>query len=305
MSKTVLGRLGLPLLAASLAWGGPADAAAKGSARSFDYDAYVRDFNQGDDGALIERYFAEDIVFMGSTTVRRGRDELKAFLDWAHNGIREVIRPQAVLRSDTHLFAEIDMDFIASKLREDFTFGAMRPGDILTVKFFVLYTIEDGKITELKSMTWKPEAHVTKAPRLGPSAGQRAAFLAYTQAFSAAEYERFAAYYTEDVVLELPSAPPITGRQGIVDFYSMMFPKVRETLFVNQLAIDRDAIAGDFTSLFTAIEDAPDFSVGPLKKGEAYKVRVIVYYTLRDGLISHIKVVRGGNVEKLPPEPSQ
>jgi hypothetical protein len=50
--------------------------------------------------------------------------------------------------------------------------------------------------------------------------------------------------------------------------------------------------------VFTAIQDAPDFVVGPLKKGESIRVRVFVYYTLRDGLISRIKVARAGEPVK-------
>ena len=60
----------------------------------------------------------------------------------------------------------------------------MLPGDIRTVKFFAHYTVVNGKIKTLKTMTWTPEKGVTKAPRLGDAAGQRAAFLAYTRAFS-------------------------------------------------------------------------------------------------------------------------
>ena len=47
-------------------------------------------------------------------------------------------------------------------------------------------------------------------------------------------------------------------------------------------------------SRFTAIEDAPDFVVGPLKKGEFYDVPVRVEYTLRDGLVCDIHVTRRG-----------
>ena len=43
----------------------------------------------------------------------------------------------------------------------------------------------NGKVQTLKTMTWPPEKGVTKAPRLGDAAGQRASFLAYTRAFSA------------------------------------------------------------------------------------------------------------------------
>ena len=264
------------------------------------YEDYVRDFNHGDDTGLVDRYFAEDCVMISASGIRRGRDELKAFLAWAHDGVREIIRPQLVLRDGAHIFADIDMDFIAERVREDFPFGALRPGDILTVKFFAAYTLRDGRIAELRTMTWPPEQGVSKAPRLGASAGQRAAFLAYTRAFSGAEYQRFGAYYTDDVVLELPSVPPIRGRQGIVDFYARMFPTVRETLEIHQVTADDAGIAGDFTSVFTAVADAPDFVVGPLRKGESIRVRVFVHYRLRDGLIAHIKVARAGEPRKLP-----
>jgi ketosteroid isomerase-like protein len=264
------------------------------------YADYVRDFNEGNDAGLVERYFAEDCVMRSSGGVRRGHEELKQFLAWAHDGVREIIRPQRVLRDERHLFAEIDMDFIASKLRDDFPFGSLRPGDIRTVKFFALYTLRDGQIAELQTMTWPPETGVTKAPRLGGSAGQRAAFLAYTRAFSEAEYERFSAFYADDVVLELPALPPIRGRQGIVDFYAKMFRTVRESLEIHQVTADDAGIAGDFTSVFTAVEDAPDFVVRPLQKGEAVGVRVFVHYRLRDGLIGHIKVARAGEPRRIP-----
>jgi hypothetical protein len=73
---------------------------------------------------------------------------------------------------------------------------------------------------------------------------------------------------------------------------------VRENLEIHQIVADDQGIAGDFTSVFTAIQDAPDFVVGPLKKGESIRVRVFVYYTLRDGLISRIKVARAGEPVK-------
>jgi ketosteroid isomerase-like protein len=271
---------------------------AHGAAPAWDYSEYVRDFNSGNDAGLVERYFAEDCAMVTATRNIRGRKELKEFLAWAHDGVREIIRPQVVLRDDRHIFAEIDMDFVASKVRDDFPFGALRPGDIRTVKFFAVYTLRDGLIAELKTMTWPPETGVSKAPRLGGSPGQRAAFLAYTRAFSGAEYERFAAFYTDDVVLELPSVPVIRGRRGIVDFYSKMFKSVRESLEIHRVTADDAGIAGEFTSIFTAQQDAPDFVVAPLRKGESVRVRVFVHYELRDGLISHIKVARAGALEK-------
>jgi len=131
--------------------------------------------------------------------------------------------------------------------------------------------------------------------RLGGSPAQRQAYLEYTQAFSNAECDRFGEYYTDDACLELPSVGlTIQGREGIVGFYRTMFERVRESLTLHQLIADDGGIAADCTSQFTAIQDAPDFPVSPLKKGEFIRVRVFVHYTLRDGRIASIKVARAG-----------
>ena len=259
-----------------------------------DYDDYIALFNTGDDEALVEAYFDDDVVFSGGARDYKGKQALLDFLAWAHDGVREVIREQKVLQKDDTIFAEIDMDFHASKERADFPFGHLHPGDLVTVKFFVTYTIRNGKVVELKSMTWPPEKGVTKLPKLGSHPSQAAAFKAYTSAFSNADFDRFPTFYNEDVVLELGSVPPINGRQGIIDFYKPMFAKVRETLFPHMILCGDEAIALDATSRFTAIEDAPDFVVGPLKKGDYIEVRVFVHYALRDGLVSKIKVARAG-----------
>ena len=119
----------------------------------FDYDAYIRDFNSGADRDLVERWFDPDVVFIGTTRKYEGREALLRFVEWAHDGVREIIRPITVLEAGDRLFAEVDMDFVASKPRDDFPFAKLRPGDLVTVKFFVLYRIRNGRVIELKSMT--------------------------------------------------------------------------------------------------------------------------------------------------------
>ena len=261
-----------------------------------DYQAYEALFNTGDDAALIKRFFATDCRMISANGVREGRDGLLEFLTWAHDGVREVMRPQTVMSRDGLLFAEVDMDFHASRHRPDFPFGALHPGDTVTVKFFVTYALDhDGLIVELKSMTWPPEHGVSKLPRLGSHPSQQAAFYAYSAAFSAAEFGRFPQFYTDDVTLHLTgSVGDVEGKQGIIDFYRPMFAKVRETVIPEHVEFTDERIVYDATSRFTAVEDAPEFVVGPLKKGEWYDVPVRVVYTLRDGLICDIHVTRRG-----------
>jgi ketosteroid isomerase-like protein len=262
------------------------------------YDDYIALFNTGNDAALIEQFFADDVVFTGGSRDYRGKAELKAFLDWAHDGVREVMRPQNVLRRDDLIFAEVDMDFHASKSRPEFPFGTLHPGDMVTVKFFVTYRLRDGKVAELKSMTWPPGKGVTRLPRLGAHPSQVAAFGTYVAAFSNADVERFPRFYAEDVLLELGSVPPIRGRQGIVDFYRPMFQRVRESLTINSVVATDSTIELDAITRFTAIQDAPDFVVAPLSAGDYVQGRVLVSYQLRDGLIARISVRRGSQMIK-------
>lgn len=264
------------------------------------YNDYVALFNTGDDAALVERFFDDEVVFSGGTRDYRGKAALKSFLDWAHNGVREVIRLQNILQREDLIFVEVDMDFHATKERPDFPFGHLHPGDKVTVKFFVTYRLRDDRVVELKSMTWPPGKGVTSLPPLGAHASQQAAFRAYASAFSNADFERFPRFYTEDVRLELGSVPPISGRQGIIDFYRPMFARIRESLTVNQVVCSDTGIELDAMTRFTAIHDAPDFVVGALKAGEYIEGRVLVSYQLRDGLICKISVRRGGEMIKYP-----
>ncbi len=266
--------------------------------RFMDYAKYIQAFNSGDDAALVRDFFAPDTRFQSGARVLQGAAELLKFLHWAHDGIREIIRAQTVLRDEKHIFAEIDMDFHATVDKPDFTFGPLKQGEFTTVKFFVLYTLRDGKVAQLQAATWPPNTGVTKpAARLGGTLEQRQAFMQYTRAFSNADFDGFSRFYTDDVRCELPSMV-LERREGIVGFYRQMFETVRESLTLHQLVADDSGLAADVTSQFTAIEDAPNFVVAPLKKGEFVRVRVFVYYTLRDGKISHIRVARAG-------EPSQ
>lgn len=254
------------------------------------YKDYEAVFNTGDDATLVARFFADEVVFTGGSREHRGKDALRAFLAWAHDGVREVMRPQRVMQQEDCLFAEVDMDFHASKARPDFPFGALLPGDLLTVKFFVLYRLREDRVVELKSMTWPAGKGVTQLPRLGAHPSQQAAFGAYMAAVSAGDFERFPAFYTEDVRLELPAGPPLVGRQAIVDFYRPMFEKVREQVTVNQLSATNEVIELDAISRFVAVQNAPDFPIGALRQGEFIEGRVLNRYQLRDGLISHITV---------------
>ena len=262
---------------------------------TFDYEAYVADFLTGDDDALVARWFAEDCAMESGSGTFEGHEGMRRFLAWAHDGVRECPRIVSYVQHERDLFAEIDMDFHATRERADFPFQHLFPGDSITVKFLAHYELDaDGRIRRLKTMVWPPGKGVTTLPPLGPHPSQLAAYAAYTAAFSAGDPDRYTRFYTDDVELLLGSVPPMKGKQAIADFYTAMFKRVRESLTVHSITANEDEIVSDTTSRFTAIADAPDFVVGALAEGDYIEVRVLVTYTLREGLIERIAVKRAG-----------
>lgn len=122
---------------------------------------YMDAFNRYDDAALLRDFWTEDCVMRSAGRVVTGHAEMMAFLDWAHDGILETMRPKVVMEQGDRIFAEIDMDFTATRDRPDYVFGPLKQGESTTVKFFVLYKIRDGKVAELKSMIWPPGVGVS------------------------------------------------------------------------------------------------------------------------------------------------
>jgi ketosteroid isomerase-like protein len=258
---------------------------------------YMAAFNRYDDEALIRDFWTEDCVMQSGPRVFRGHEGMMQFLAWAHDDILETMRPQSVIEQDGQIFAEIDMDFTATRERPDFQFGALKTGETVTVKFFAHYRTRDGKVERLQTATWPPGVGVTPRTEglLGGGPAQRQAFLAYARAFSEAQFDVFPRFYTDDVELSLRSGEiRLEGKEAIVDFYRDMFSRIRESLTLHQLVADDGGLCADITSTFTCIEDASDYAIMPLKKGQVLKVPVFVVYTLRDGLISRIKVARSG-----------
>jgi len=247
----------------------------------------------------VKTYLTEDTVFTGGSRSFHGADELLKFLHWAHDGIREILRPQVVSQTKDHILAEIDIDFHALVDKPDFQFKPLKKGEMTTVKCFVVYYLRDGKVCHLKAATWPVDAGVSKPqPKLGGTLEQRQAFTEYTRAFSNADFDRFTQYYNDDVICELGSGMTLRGKDGITNFYREMFKTVRENLTIHHFVADETGIAADITTQFTAIEDAPNFVVGALKKGECVRGRVFVHYVLRSGKISRISVGRAGEMTR-------
>ncbi len=120
----------------------------------FDYDRYVALFNAGDDDRLVDEFWRPDCEMLTAERQVKGRDGLKAFLAWAHDGVRESLHPVAVARDGDTVLAEVDIAFTASRDRLDFVLGPLKAGERFVIKFCAIYELEGEQIRRLKTMRW-------------------------------------------------------------------------------------------------------------------------------------------------------
>jgi SnoaL-like domain len=113
----------------------------------------------------------------------------------------------------------------------------------------------------------------------------------YIAAFNNNDFAGLAEFYADDVVLELPIAT-LRGRQAILDFYLEVKRRVRETLKVGQLVIDDHGLAAELGTEFHAFEDAPDFIVRPMKKGDTIQSVSFILYRHEGGKFTRIRSAR-------------
>ena len=133
-----------------------------------DYAEYIETFNSGDHAAL-GKYCTDDIIFEsgGLQKICRGKDELNEFMQGMQDSVHQIIRAQVVLQDKDYIFAEADIDFHALRDAPDFAFGALKKGEYLTTKTFVVYYLRDGKVCRIKTSLWPANFGVTDPPTKG------------------------------------------------------------------------------------------------------------------------------------------
>jgi len=65
-----------------------------------DFNRYIEVFNSGDDDALVDGWFTDDIVYFGANRKIEGKEAWRGFLKFAHDGVREIFRPQNLFQND-------------------------------------------------------------------------------------------------------------------------------------------------------------------------------------------------------------
>ena len=113
-------------------------------------------------------------------------------------------------------------------------------------------------------------------------------YLEYIDYFNSRKYDK---YYTDDIVVELPSLT-LTGQAAVKEFYEHMGNYVHETIRVKKVIFGETTLEAHIWSDFYCVQDWEEFPIRPVRKGDMIRVELIVYYTLRDGKFSHIHGAR-------------
>jgi hypothetical protein len=111
----------------------------------------------------------------------------------------------------------------------------------------------------------------------------------YMDAFNSGEYEALTQFYHDDVVLVIGNGVELKGKAAIVDFYRNTTAKTRRVITIIDAFGQSDRICAELESEFLALEDFPDFTSGPMHKGDRYYINTFVIYELRDALFLRIR----------------
>lgn len=114
-------------------------------------------------------------------------------------------------------------------------------------------------------------------------------FRAYMQAFNASDWDRLRGFYAPDVRLVIGNGTELYGHKAIIDFYSKVKSQTRRTIDILQCFAEGNTLAAEIESEFQAIEDAPDFAVRPMAKGDRYYLNSFVFYDFQGPLYTRIR----------------
>ena len=114
------------------------------------FATYIAAFNN-DDFAGFTAYYADDVLLELGARQIRGRTGIESFYRDVKSKIKETLVIRQVIADEDGLATEIDTTFEALADWPDFIAGAMKKGDIIRIVSFVLYRIEHGKFTHIRS----------------------------------------------------------------------------------------------------------------------------------------------------------
>ena len=270
-----------------------------------DLREYMAAFNRDDfDG--FAKYYADNMIFEGRGRHFKGREEMVNFYRTLKSRIRETVTIKEAAVGKNEMAVEIETELYAFEDWLAMPTGPMRKGERIRSQNFVWYEIQKNKFVHIRSAHYRrleasePSAVETSSDTpspVVPPAMSKERFAAYIDTLNNENYAAFSDYYNDDVVLVTAGKKELRGRQAILDFYEAVKPLTKRTIHINRIITSGSLLAAELQSKFVALQDLPDFTAGPMKKGGCIISDTFVLCNLRDGKFARIRSAVFRNVE--------
>jgi ketosteroid isomerase-like protein len=267
-----------------------------------DFRAYIAAFNRSDYAAF-SGFYADDIEFRGRAAELRGRDQVVSFYRGVKARLRETLIVHAVVVGEHAIVADVETELYALADWPDFPTGAFVQGETRRSQNFIWYDVKGGQFTRIRSAHYRylPAHEVAADTVARPDRGMSAErFAAYIDAFNRDDYAAFGDFYHDDVTLVIAGKRELRGRQAIFDFYRGVKAQTRRTIEINAMVSSGNQLAAELQSEFVALQDLPDFTAGPMKKGGRLFINTVVLYELRDGKFVQIRSAELRKIRRPP-----
>lgn len=118
------------------------------------------------------------------------------------------------------------------------------------------------------------------------------AFATYIDAFNRDDFEGYGRYYAPAVRMNYNGRVRLEGQDAIRRFYARVHRRVKQSINILDAVCGSDVPFADIEGKFLAPEDAPNFSIGPLAKGQYMPSRSLARCDLKAGLIMSVTTAR-------------
>ena len=257
-----------------------------------DFRRYIDAFNRSD-FETFGGYYAPQIHFQGQAGEFHSREQVVSFYRQVKARVRETIGILTLVIGARDIVAELETELHALVDWPDFPTGPIYKGETRRSQNFCWYEVADGMFGRIRSARYRSvpgasddNSRVDPTRQIAMTAEQ---FSSYIDAFNRDDVATYGDYYARDVVLVLAGKTELRGRQAIFDFYKSVKSQTRRTIRVNKFVTAPGHIAVELESEFLALQDLPEFTAGPMRRGGRIFINTFVLYDLCDGKFSRIR----------------
>jgi ketosteroid isomerase-like protein len=262
------------------------------------FRSYVDAFNRSDFDTF-SSFYAPNVEFRGRAGDCHSRAEIVALYRDIRARVREKITLHAIVIGENTIVADAETELYALVDWPALKSGALKAGETRRSENFLWYDVADNQFTRIRSAHHRvipPGTTVQGTVARDDKGMTPEQYATYVDAFNRDDKETYGSFYNDDVLLNIAGKRELRGRQAIFDFYGIVKAQTRRTIEINKVIASGNQLAAELQSEFLALEYLPNFTAGPMKKGDRIFINTVALCELRDGKFARI---RSGELKKI------